>query len=215
MSLVSQWAAIAGELPQDWSDARLLVTVEHEADADRAAALLGPLNPGRSGSRIHLFCARRGPGVTPEALTRALERLDRERLSGRLELAGSDRAEAASAPEAAPTLAADWDTTLEALPPDWSDLYAELVLTSSDHLDRAALLTSPMNPRRFDERTPGFRFRIARKAGYGVSPAMTRRSLERVDEEGIPGTLRILRVLSDTDNVKTQGPVWRVDGAAV
>jgi hypothetical protein len=215
MSFASQWTAIAGELPPDWSDARLLVALEQDGEVDRAAALLGPLSPGRSGSQIRLFCARRGPGVTPEALARALERLDRERLLGQLELAGSDRAEAAPTPEVARTLAADWDATLATLPPDWSDIYAELVLTSSDHIDRVALLTSPMNPRRFDERTPGFRFRIARSSGYGVSPAMARRSLERVDEEKLPGRLRILRVLSDTDNVKTQGPVWRVDGAAV
>jgi hypothetical protein len=44
---------------------------------------------------------------------------------------------------------------------------------------------------------------------------MARRSLERLDEEGIPGDFRVLRVLSDTNNVQTQGPVWRVDGAAV
>ena len=65
-------------------------------------------------------------------------------------------------------------------------MYAELELTSSDHLERVALLTSPMNPKRFDGDKPGFRFRVARKAGYGASPAMARRSLERVDEEGHP-----------------------------
>jgi hypothetical protein len=44
---------------------------------------------------------------------------------------------------------------------------------------------------------------------------MTRRCLERLDEEGIPGQLRILRALSDTDPVYTQGPVWYVEGKAV
>ena len=44
---------------------------------------------------------------------------------------------------------------------------------------------------------------------------MTRRCLERVDEEQIRGELRILRVLSDTDPVATQGPVWYVDGRSV
>jgi hypothetical protein len=214
MSFVSQWTAIASELPANWSDAQFLVTVEHDGEVDRVAALLGPLNPGRSGRQIRVFCVRRGPGVGPEALTRALDRLDRERLWGRLELVGSGLAEAAHKVER-PSLAAEWDALLEKLPPDWSDMYAELDLTSSDHLERVALVTSPMNPKRFDSDKPGFRFRIARKAGYGASPAMARRSLERVDEEGIPGELRVLRVLSDTDNVHTQGPVWRVEGAAV
>jgi len=44
---------------------------------------------------------------------------------------------------------------------------------------------------------------------------MTARCLERVDAEGVPGVLTILRSLSDTHNVATQGPVWRVDGKAV
>ena len=41
---------------------------------------------------------------------------------------------------------------------------------------------------------------------------MMRRSLARLDTEQTPGALRILRVLSDTDPVGTQGPVWRVGG---
>ena len=44
---------------------------------------------------------------------------------------------------------------------------------------------------------------------------MTARCLERVDEAGDPGRLKILRILSDTHNVATQGPVWRVEGKAV
>jgi hypothetical protein len=214
MSFVAQWNAIEGELPPNWSDAQLVVTVEHDGEVDRVAALLGPVNPGRSGRQIRLFCVRRGPGVGPEALTRVLGRLDRERLWGRLELAGSAQAGTTAEPRR-PTLAAEWDATLQTLPPDWSDMYAELELTSSDHLERVALLTSPMNPSRSDGGKPGFRFRVARRSGYGVSPTMARRSLERVDEEEIPGELRVLRVLSDTHNVHTQGPVWRVDGAAV
>jgi hypothetical protein len=213
MSFVSQWNAIAAELPADWSDAQLLVTIESDGEVDRAAAILGPASPGRSGRQLRLFCFRTGPGLDAHALARALDRLDRERVWGRLELVGD--ATATTAPETEPkTLAATWDEALLTLPPDWSDLHAELELTSTDHLDRAALLTSPMNPSRFAE-TPGFRFRVARRSGYGVSPAMARRCLERMDEEDIPGELRVLRVLSDTDNVHTQGPVWRVEGAAV
>ena len=41
---------------------------------------------------------------------------------------------------------------------------------------------------------------------------MARRCFERLDEEGIPGRTRVLRVLSDTDKVYTQGPVWLVGG---
>jgi hypothetical protein len=44
---------------------------------------------------------------------------------------------------------------------------------------------------------------------------MTRRCLERLDQEGIRGELRILRVLSATEHVATQGPVWYAEGRAV
>ena len=44
---------------------------------------------------------------------------------------------------------------------------------------------------------------------------MARRSFERLDDQAIPGTLRVLRVLSDTKPAQTQGPVWYVGGKVV
>ena len=213
MSFVSQWQEIEGRLPGNWNDARLEITIRDEDDCARAAALLGPANPGRSGKLIRFFASRRGVGVGPEAVRRLLGRLDREGIEGTLELVGADEAE--PAPEIArPTLAAEWDAALETLPDDWSDIYAEIELTSTDHLERAALLLSPLNPARHGGK-PALRFRVARRFGYGASAAMTRRSLERLDEAGIPGELHVLRVLSDSKPVGTQGPVWYVGGKAV
>ena len=62
---------------------------------------------------------------------------------------------------------------------------------------------------------PGFRFRVARRFGYGVSAEMARRCLERLDEEGIHGVARVLWALSDTRPVQTQGPVWHSGGRSV
>ncbi len=61
----------------------------------------------------------------------------------------------------------------------------------------------------------GFRFRVAHSFGYGAAPGMVRRCLARLDEEGIPGRVRVLRALSDTHPVGTQGPVWTIGGKAV
>ena len=44
---------------------------------------------------------------------------------------------------------------------------------------------------------------------------MTHRCLERLDGERISGSFRVLRALSDTKPVYTQGPVWYVGGRAV
>ena len=211
MRLVWQWIQLERDLPPNWSDVRLVVKVR-EQDANRAATLLGGANPLRSGNSLRLFVSRRG-GFGPEALRRVLLRLDRDGLAGTLELAGVTEAEAPSAAESS-TLAAQWDAALATLPADWSDMLAEIVLRSSDHLERAALLTAPMNPTRPGTRL-ALQFRVARRFGYGVSAEMARRCLERLDEEGIGGELEVLRVLSDTDAVATQGPVWRVGGKTV
>ncbi len=98
--------------------------------------------------------------------------------------------------------------------PDWSDVFAEIELTSSDHLEPGALALAPLNPARYGD-SSGLRFRCARLFGYGASPGMVRRCLERLDERDIPGAISIVRALSDTKPVATQGPVWYIGGKVV
>jgi hypothetical protein len=215
MRLAEQWSQIVRGLPSDWAETRLAFTPEDPRQLERAAAILAPLTPGRAGGSLRFVCARRGAGPAPVAVRRALQRLDSERIRGTLELLASSAP--ASVPETAaarPSLAAAWDAELAALPADWSDVYAELELRSTDHLERAALLLAPLNPTRVDNR-PAFRFRVASRYGYGASPGMTRRCLERLDEESVPGRVRVLRALSDVRPVATQGTVWYVGGKAV
>ena len=214
MSLVEQWRRIERELPEGWDDARLALEVSDPAHLDRAASLLGPANPGRGVGQVR-FSARRsaGTGVGPEAVRGLLGRIDGEKIGGTLSL--REAVEAIETVAAATTLlASDWDAALATLPPDWSDLLCEIELASSDYLDRGALLLAPINPYRIADRS-AFTFRVAHRFGYGASAPMTRRCLERVDEDGITGSVSILRVLSDTHNVDTQGPVWYVGGKAL
>ncbi|HEV8249714.1 MAG TPA: hypothetical protein VGQ15_07040 [Gaiellaceae bacterium] len=211
--LVEQWDRIAAELPEGWGDARLSLAIEDAARLDRAAGLLGPLNPGRRRGELRFFTARNGTATRPDNLRRLLQRLDEERVEGRLELLASD-APAAEPAVRRTALAASWDALRDALPDDWSDLYCELELYSTDQLERSALLLAPVNPARYGA-TLGLRFRVASHRGYGASAEMTRRCLERLDEERIPGRVDILQALSDTRPVATQGPVWRVGGRAV
>ena len=214
MRLGETWRKLERELPENWIDARLLLRVRDPEQAGRAAALLTPLMPGRNGSEIRFHTARRGAGASPDAVRRLLHRLDDEGIRGELELVSAGKPKPGALADERPRLVHAWDEAARTLPPDWSDVYAELELTSTDLLERAALLVSPLNPTRFGGK-PVLRFRVARRFGYGASPGMLRRSVERMDEDGIPGQLRILRVLSDTDPVSTQGPVWYVEGKAV
>jgi hypothetical protein len=209
-------------LPRGWSLARFDLTLEEAEEADRAALILGPGTPGRTGGsfQFHVHGGGERLAPTPEIVRRVLGRLDEEGIRGRLKLVTHE-----TAPSAPPVrrpererrthpFAVQWDELLRRLPPDWSDLYAEIELDSSDFLDRGALLLAPVNPARYGGPLT-FRFRCARLRGYGVAPEMARRCLERLDAERITGTIRALRVLSDTQHVATQGPVWYVGGKSV
>jgi hypothetical protein len=213
VALVAGFRALLRELPEDWADARFALRMSDPERAARAAGLLGGIGAGRHGDTIRFFTARRGAGHGPDVVARALGRVDAARLTGELELVSSGKAE--PVPETRrPTFAAAWDAALGGLPPDWSDVYAELELTSTDDLERAALLTAPLNPARFGGR-PGFRFRVARSFGYGAAPEMVLRCLGRLDEAGIRGEVRVVHALSDTKPWATQGPVWYIGGKSV
>jgi hypothetical protein len=145
-------------------------------------------------------------------LRRLFARLDDARIWSALELV--DVTGAAEVEEQTDASSAGrWDALVATLPPDWSDLHCELRLRSSDHLARAALLCAPLNPTRTSRLA--FRFRVARRFGYGAAPQMVRRCLERLDAERIPADVELLRILSETQNVATQGPVFRVGGKSV
>jgi hypothetical protein len=225
--LVEQWRAIEADLPPDWRTVTLDVVPETAADRSRAGALLGPANPGRVGNALRVRVARGGGAVGPEGLRNLFGRFDQARVWCSLTLVdstaapGAAQAAAQSSPAVAATgadaptvpLASQWDTLAATLPPDWSDLHAELRFDSTDWLNHASLLCAPLNPTKAGG--IAFNFRAARRTGYGASPSMVRRCLERCDAERMRGTVTPLRVLSETRNVATQGPVWRVGGRSV
>ena len=219
MRLAEQWAEILADLPPRWTAAHLLLDVEDEGKANRAAVILGPASAGRAGAtrfRVDVHRGRGMPGPTPEVARRCFQRLDQEGVPGRVELVAADAPgeEEARGPRGRSPLAAQWNALLDRLPSDWSDLYAEVELDSSDFLVRGALLLAPVNPAPVGG-PKALRFRCAKSFGYGVAPEMARRCLERLDGEGITGRVRALRVLSDTAPSGTQGPVFRIGGQAV
>lgn len=215
MTLAGQWTELVS---RSGTPVRVELTVER-GQLERAALLLGSLAPGRAGSRFLVSLGER-QGPSDDGLLRALRRLDAAGIDGRVE-AGEPGAAAEPAGAAAPAgtsraqaLVEAWDSLVAKLPADWSDLYVEVELDSSDFAERGALLLSPANPTRARGRAT-FRFRCAQSFGYGVAAGMARRCLERLDGERITGGLRLVRVLSESQPVATQGPVWRLGGRAV
>jgi hypothetical protein len=215
MALVRDWQDLEGSLPGRWVEARIGFTLEEAGEAERALALLAPLQPVRTGPAAALIRVARGAGgPSPEGLRRALQRLDAERIHGRLELTSVDETPAEAVAEEVHRLPQAWDTAVAALPPDWSDLLGEIELDSSDYIEPGAVNLAPINPRRIGS-SMRLQFRSARQFGYGASPGMVRRCLERCDAAGITGRVEVMRVLSDSRPVGTQGPVWQIEGRMV
>lgn len=214
MRAVDQWAEIQAGLPEDWSEARLAFTPEGETG--RAAAILAPLGPGRVGDELRIHVTREASGA--ERTRNVLGHLDERRIWGTLRLLEATRGTRieTGAPEAGEsrTLVQSWEELQAGLPPDWSDVLCQLDLESSDHVPRAALHGAPLNPTRVPGKS-AIRFRASVEHGYGTSPGMVRRCLERMDAEGITGSLSTVLALSDSDHSVTQGPVWRVAGRSV
>ena len=213
MSVAEEYRELESRLPANWADARFVLNVDDTSNAERAASMLTAFQPGRVGGQVRFSVPRRGG--RREQARRMMERIDREGITGTLELVTASKAppEAAEARSAWPPAAEQWDAAVAALPEDWTDLYAQVELASSDFLERGALLMGPLNPSRYGG-SVGFRFLVGRY-GYGTAPEMTRRCLERLDGEGIGAHVTILYCLSDTKPVMTQGPVWYLEGRPV
>ena len=212
--LVDDSRRVQDGLPAGWTSVELELEVG-EDDGDRAAALLGPAQPFRAApGELCFHAARTGDGPSAGAVERLLARLDSAGIAGTLGALSAEEAQAAAAAPPQATLAESWAAELAQLPSDWSDVYGEIDLISSDYFEAAALQLVPINPRRVGPGTT-FHFRCAARFGYGASPGMVARCVERCDEMGIRGTVRVLRALSDTRPVGTQGPVWYLGGRTV
>jgi hypothetical protein len=214
MALAADWQKAQADLPSAWVEARVEVSLETAGDSDRVLRLLAPLQPLQSEAGISLRISRHGSGPSAEGLRRALARLDAERLHGTLTVSSIEEREPEA--EALPELSLpeSWDAALAELPADWSDVLGEVELGSSDWVEPGALLLAPINPLRI-ESTSRLQFRSASQFGYGASAGMVRRCLERCEGAGMRGEVRVLRVLSDSRPVGTQGPVWQIDGRMV
>jgi hypothetical protein len=213
MSLVGQWRELEAALPEGWASVSVELEIRDPGVAAQASALLGPAGPYRTGTTLRFVSARDGSATGPDGIARLLSRIDDARIAGTLSALGSEKTIARVEREMT-SLAESWDALIAELPADWSDLVAEVRLLSTDYVEHAAVMCIQMNPRRVGD-TAVLRFRAAHHAGYGVSPQMARRCLERCDAADIRGSIAILHALSDTHLVSTQGPVWIHDGQTI
>jgi hypothetical protein len=208
VSLVERWNALESGLAPGWTEATLRLLVSDPQTRSRAAALLAPTGAGLAGDALQIIVSTRR-GVGPDVVRRLLRRIDGEGITGTLELVTSEMAAVTAPAPARTALSQSWEAALAVLPSDWSDLVVELELDSSADIDRTAVLCAPLNPIRSGDRA-GFRFRCASERGYGASAGMVGRCLGRLDEDGVSGSVRIARVLSDVHPVGTQGAIFSI-----
>jgi hypothetical protein len=86
-ALARQWDELAADLPPDWSDLYAELELDSSDYVPRAALLLAPVNPARYGGPAVLrfrSASRKGYGTSAQMVRRCLERLDGERITGRL-----------------------------------------------------------------------------------------------------------------------------------
>src|SRR6185436_442574 len=84
MRAADQWEKIEAGLDPDWAEVQ--VTLVPEGPVTDAAAVLGPLQPGRVGNELRLHVQRTEGGV--ERARNVFRRLDRRRIWGTLSLVG-------------------------------------------------------------------------------------------------------------------------------
>jgi len=209
VSLVERWNHVESSLEPGWTDATLSLEIPDANARSRAAAFLAPTGAGLMGNAIRIGVSTRG-GVGPDGFRRLLRRIDGDGIVGRLEFVTSAMATVTAPAVARRTLSESWSAAVATLPGDWSDLVVELDLDSSGDVDRGAVLCAPLNPIQSAPPKPGFRFRCANSHGYGASAGMVGRCLDRLDDDGITGRVRISRVLCDVHPVGTQGAVFTI-----
>ena len=121
--------------------------VADDAEAARAAALLGPANATRRGTVIWIHVSRVGGGAVAGSRRPAARAARRGADRGRARAGRVSRRRRRPGGSAAPTARRAVGRSMDAgCPTDWSDLSAEIELTSSDYLERGALLLAPVNP---------------------------------------------------------------------
>ena len=86
-------------------------------------------------------------------------------------------------------LAADFQALVDSLPPDWTQLEADLRVEDEDRYIEAATLLSQINAMPYSKHDWHWRLRSAREFGHAAAPETVRGTLALLDDQGIEGEL--------------------------
>jgi hypothetical protein len=94
------------------------------------------------------------------------------------------------------SLGADFQQILDALPPDWTDLEVDLRIEKESQYVDTAVAVSQVNAQVYQYPREGWQWRllVAHSFGHAAAPETVKGVLERLDEGGVRGELRVAEV---------------------
>jgi len=91
-------------------------------------------------------------------------------------------------------LADDFQATLDALPPDWTDLELDLRIDDESRYIDSAVALSQVNAQVYSRAEWHWRLVVAKSFGHAAAPQTVRGVLAKLDGEGVTGELRVAEV---------------------
>jgi hypothetical protein len=92
------------------------------------------------------------------------------------------------------SLAADFQRLLDALPPDWTDLEVDLRIADESRYVDTAVALSQINAQTYSKAEWHWRLLVAHSFGHAAAAETVEGVLERLDEEGVSGEMRVAEV---------------------
>ena len=92
------------------------------------------------------------------------------------------------------SLASDFQLILDALPPDWTDLEVDLRIEDESRYIDTAVAVSQVNAQVYNHADWHWRLLIAHSFGHAAAAETVRGVLEKLDEQGVSGEMRVAEV---------------------
>jgi hypothetical protein len=86
-------------------------------------------------------------------------------------------------------LAADFQSIVDSLPDDWTDLVVDLRIADEDRYVDAATILTQVNAQPYSRADWHFRLNVAHRFGHAAAAESVRGTFELLDEAGIEGVL--------------------------
>jgi len=86
-------------------------------------------------------------------------------------------------------LADDFQSILDSLPADWTDIVCDLRITDEDRYIDSAVLMTEVNAQPYSEAEWHFRINVAHAFGHAAAAETVKGTLTLLDEQGIEGEL--------------------------